>query len=369
MKYCCITTLFWFAFFGFAFSEQASAQSDSTSISDTADNGNKLLAIPVVFYTPETRLGFGATAIYNFRFRGESKESRSCQIAPGFAYTLEKQLLLYTPFTLFWDDQRFYSFGEVGYYKYFYDFFGVGNENPTEYIESYTVNFPRIQLNLLRQVKTSSVYLGPQYWFEHYDVKEREMGKQLIGDSIVGSAGGFTSGLGFMQVLDTRDQIYYPKKGVYTELMVQGNNPAIGSSFKYWRVRFTGSQYTTFPWKHTLATNLYTDILLGDAPFHQLAFLGGTKRMRGFYEGRYRDNKALILQTEYRMPLFWRFKAAFFGGAGTVWDTQLEADHIRLNYGAGLRILLNKEENVHVRLDAGFAQGESGFYITIGEAF
>jgi len=113
-------------------------------------------------------------------------------------------------------------------------------------------------------------------------------------------------------------------------------------------------------------------VVAGDPPFHQLGFLGGPRRLRGFYEGRYRDQNAVVLQTEYRLPLFWRLKAALFGGIGSVAPEPsdfIHDLHLRSTYGAGLRILLNEDESVHLRLDAGFAKNSSGFYVTIGEAF
>ena len=352
------------------------AQVDSVGREDSLRRAaNRLLAIPVVFYLPETRWGFGATGIYNFRFKGEEISSRSSQVAPGFAYTLEKQLLLYMPFTLYRKDEREYSFGEVGYYKYFYLFHGIGNSPTDDHEELFTVEFPRIQLNYLRQVNTSAyqrLYVGPQYWFENYAVKEREVGGQLIGDSIVGSSGGINSGLGLAWVYDSRDVQFYPTSGWFVQGMINQNHESLGSDFQYLRFRVNAARYFTLPWEHWLATNVYVDLLEGDVPFHQLALLGGPRRLRGYYEGRYRDNKAGVIQAEYRLPLFWRFKGALFGGVGAVsdsFDNLVNDLNLRYTYGAGLRFLLNQEESVHVRIDAGFGPGTSGFYITVGEAF
>ncbi len=36
----------------------------------------RLAVLPVVFYLPETGLGYGALALGTFRFKGESKETR-----------------------------------------------------------------------------------------------------------------------------------------------------------------------------------------------------------------------------------------------------------------------------------------------------
>ncbi len=42
----------------------------------------------------------------------------------------------------------------------------------------------------------------------------------------------------------------------------------------------------------------------GDVPFYQLSLLGGSKRLRGQFEGEFRDNLALQSQLEWRQEVF-----------------------------------------------------------------
>lgn len=73
----------------------------------------------------------------------------------------------------------------------------------------------------------------------------------------------------------------------------------------------------------------------------------------------------------YRFPLFWRLKGSVFGGLGNVAGevSGFQLQNTRWTAGLGLRFLLLEAEQVHVRLDYGFAAGSSGFYLTVGEAF
>lgn len=329
------------------------------------------MPLPVVFFTPETRWAFGATANYNFRFITETDTSRASQALAGFAYTQEKQLLVYLPFQLFWDDARYYSFGEFGYYKYFYNFYGIGDDTPIENEEVYTVDYPRIRLNFTRKV-APNWYLGGQYWFEDYAVKETLEGGLLAAGNVPGGAGGLVSGYGLITAYDTRDRIYFPAKGTYFESVIHANPKALGSDFDYVRFGWDIHQYYSLKWGHIVALNAWGEHVSDGAPFHLKALLGGTKRLRGYYQGRYMDNNSLILQAEYRMPLFWRFGLAVFGGTGTVAPGPsglISGGKWHPAGGAGLRVVLNKEEHLNVRLDMGFTPEGSAFYLTFGEAF
>src|SRR5882724_7401780 len=84
--------------------------------------------LPVVFYTPETRFGFGATGIYIFNFKKDSINAPRSSINLGFAYTQNNQALFYLPFNLFIKNRAYQLYGELGYNKYNFNFYGVGNE-------------------------------------------------------------------------------------------------------------------------------------------------------------------------------------------------------------------------------------------------
>jgi len=46
-----------------------------------------------------------------------------------------------------------------------------------------------------------------------------------------------------------------------------------------------------------------------------------------------------------------------------------ELGNFKYSVGCGIRYLFSREEGLNLRLDFGFAEGTSGFYITLGEAF
>ena len=170
---------------------------------DTTEKSFKAYPLPVVYFTPETDWGFGAVSLFSFRLKGEPKESRNSQFQFGGAYTQRDQLLFYLPFQLYYKNEKYYAFGELGYYKYSYRFFGIGNDLPPENEELYNVNFPRVRLNMMKLVKPSW-YLGVRYWFDEYDIVKIKNQGLLATQDIVGAKGGTVSSLGLISLFDSR---------------------------------------------------------------------------------------------------------------------------------------------------------------------
>lgn len=100
-----------------------------------------------------------------------------------------------------------------------------------------------------------------------------------------------------------------------------------------------------------------------------MPLLGGPYRMRGYYEGQYRDNNLIEAQIELRQKVYKRHGAVVWDGAGNVlpkfnkfrWKETLPG------YGLGYR---RKFKNrVNIRPDYGIGKGQSWFYFNINEAF
>ncbi|MBI1228085.1 MAG: BamA/TamA family outer membrane protein [Bacteroidetes bacterium] len=332
---------------------------------------SSFIPIPIVYYTPETRWAGGIAALYAFRTRGQAEEARPSQITLGFAYTQEQQLLLYLPFQLFSKDETWQANGELGYYRYVYQFFGNGNETRKESEESYDVNYPRLRLNLLRLVAPHH-YLGLRYWWDDYRITGIEQGGILDLGGITGSKGGVVSGTGLVWNFDSRDQIFYPTKGYWAEAEAFINGKALGSDFNFARLSLDAVGYFSNNKKHVVAVNAWLVFTQGEVPFQQLAFIGGPKKMRGYFEGRHRDKNLWTLQAEYRAVLKGRFGAVVFGGAGAVSPDaeRLFRQKTHFTYGAGLRFMLSKKDHINLRLDvAANEDGEVLPYLTVREAF
>ena len=328
-----------------------------------------ITGFPVLFYTPETRFGFGAAGVCTFNFKKDSLNAHRSSMNLGFAYTQNKQVLFYLPYFLFFKNRAYQLYGELGYNRYTYNFYGIGNSEPKDYIEKYGVEFPRLRVTALKKV-TRSFYAGIRYAFDNYRLFNLDSTGQLIKKKISGSDGGVVSGIGLVGVYDNRDNVFYPSKGMYTELVIYRDAKITGSSFNYTRIALDAIKYFSYR-KNILALNLYSIYSDSDLPFFQMGNLGGMKKMRGFYEGRYRDNNLLVVQAEYRRHLFWLLGFTLFADAGQVakrYDL-FNNDNWRYTYGGGIRLTLDKAQKINLRIDVAVGDKNILPYFTIGEAF
>ncbi len=148
--------------------------------------------------------------------------------------------------------------------------------------------------------------------------------------------------------------------------------PYLGSDYQYTNFVLDFRQFIRLHRQQVLALQEYGFLTSGSVPLRSLAALGGANSMRGYYQGRYRDNNMAVIQAEFRTPLFWRFGAVAFGDIGNVAGTAgaLNFVDLKYSYGGGLRIAMNKAEKLNLRLDYGFnARGSGGFYLQLGETF
>lgn len=327
--------------------------------------------LPFVYYLPETSLGFGAGGVVSFRFKNQEPQGKPSQIQIGASYTLKNQILLYFPYRLFWDKDKYLAYGEVGYYRYTYNYYGIGAHTSGDDEESYDLIYPRIRASFLYEFFPDT-YLGIRYWYDDFDITHIKAGGLLDTNKTVGRNGGSAAGLGVVMNYDSRNNQFYPSRGWFIEGVVLPNSRWVGSKFEFVKISLDASHYINFNKRQVLAVNAYAESNIGHVPFYQMALLGGNKRLRGYYEGRYRDHNAVILQAEYRWMFYKRFGFTVFYGAGNVnpaWR-KFNFGNTRQTYGGGLRFELSKREKLNIRLDYGrSAEGASNFYFTFGEAF
>ena len=340
-------------------------QIEQDSLSPTA---KKIVPLPIFYRTPETGSAFGGGAIMTFRFAGQTESTLRSQLQVAFIYTLRKQILAYMPFELYFKNGDLRMFGEIGYFKYVYPYFGVGANILAEDEEFFSVNFPRIEYNLVRRIKPN-LFAGIQFYADDFDIVERDINGELIKDEVLGSEGGLISGLGVIGIYDTRDNNFFPKKGYYLEAYLQNYNNAIGSDFQFSIARVDARKYFDLGGDKVIALNAYARYSFGDIPFFALAQMGGSRRMRGYTKGQYRDEHFVTLQSEYRFPIYWRFGGVLFGGVGSIGGSGDGFEKIFPSVGLGMRFKVLKDDNLNLRIDWALGKESSGFYLTFGEAF
>lgn len=347
--------------------DRAAAQEprrDSVIHETRRDSVISFFGVPLLFFTPDTRWGIGAAGILTFPTR-----PKRSNLTFNFSYTQNKQILIFFPYQWLSHNNRWRFYGEVGWYRYLYRYFGLGNKHPNDFVETYTAKYPRFRLTAARRVWGKHL-LGLRAYVDNYQIVSVSPGGELENGAIRGARGGLSSSMGPAWIFDSRDNTFYPKRGWLTELTLTGESRLTGSDFKFVKCVIDLARY--FPiGKTVLAANGIAMFTAGEVPFFQLPFIGGERRLRGYPLGKYRDRHLLIAQAEWRFPILWRFKGVLFGGGGTVFGTPGEGPRLRPNGGAGLRIEFDRRQKMHLRIDYGFGEGKgnSGIYVTLGEAF
>jgi hypothetical protein len=120
-------------------------------------------------------------------------------------------------------------------------------------------------------------------------------------------------------------------------------------------------------------------------PFYLMRTLGGSSEvrsvhdkrigvdgtdatLRGFRNLRFRDRNLLLLQAEYRVPIWGPFDASVFADAGKVTRLREDLDLSNLKHDFGFAVSLMKQALPALRVDVGMGGGEGvRVFLTIGD--
>lgn len=324
--------------------------------------GATWVALPFLFYTPETGLG-GGGVLGHYRRLGPLVETSS--FVASVTVTAREQLVLEV-FPDVYLGNGIWLGGEVRYRHYPDVYYGVGPDTPEASGEDYTSRVADLLVRVHRPVRRG-VRAGVEARLRR-ETMLSEAGGLLADGGVPGSSGGTTVGIGALATWDTRDN--RSRRGRYVEGSWTLHHGALGSDFDFQRVVLDGRQFFPLGGAATLGLHAYLEAAPGDAPFSLLPLLGGQDRLRGYREGRFRDRTLATAQAELRFPVWRRLGAVAFVSAGDVAPRLLDLDlgSLEAAGGPGLRYRLNAEG---VALRADFAVGADGgrLYLTMGHAF
>lgn len=326
--------------------------------------------LPIIFYTPETKIALGLGGMYNIRASEDGLRSRPSSFRAAVIYTQKKQFIIEFGLDLYPKKEKFHMMGNFSFSKYSDRFYGIGNNTLEDMRENYTSRIARISLSVQKNV-LSKLNFGIQYDFEYNKVIEVEESGELAKGEILGSEGGTASGIGLLINWDTRNNIFFPSSGDFYQLSAILFRSGLESDYNFTKYNLDLRKYFRLFSSHVLALQGYLNIITGDPPFQMLSLIGSQNWMRGYYRGRYRDKNMIAFQIEYRMPVWRRFGLVSFVGYGDVSDklSNLELGNLKYSVGFGIRYLLSREEKINVRLDVGFGKESSGVYVAVSEAF
>jgi outer membrane protein assembly factor BamA len=220
----------------------------------------------------------------------------------------------------------------------------------------------------------------------------RDSGATLLDQQLAGSdTGGWSNHVRAGLVWDTRDRETGATSGVWSELLVQRFDGALGSDHEYTRWTLADRRYLSLGTPRVVFANrLLLQAVSGEPPFYDLFVvqtsfkqqegLGGAKTLRGIPKNRYVGKAMFLWNGELRwraseFRLFGRpshVVLSAFLDQGRVWADALEleelASGLHRGFGGGVRVGMG--ENFVVALDVGHStEAAAPFYIGLNYLF
>lgn len=330
------------------------------------------LFIPVLLRTPETGWGYGASGTITFRtsHRRDSL-TRLSAIDVLAIFTERGQNIQGMEGTIYFPKEKFIGNFQL-YHVFFPDrFWGIGPATKDEWSERYVYEHAHAYAHVKRKI-AKGLFAGIIYDYQDVFKLRYNTGAVFDTTKFAGKTPYAISGAGFSLAYDTRNAAFWPTRGIFAQSQFTHYNKWIGSNYSFSKWIFELRIFRRVIKQHVVAAQLYSNMSLGTTPFRSMATLGGQGNLRGFYQGRFRDNNMISLIAEYRAPIIWRFGVCVFGGVGNTYASlhELQRYPLLYSFGGGIRLALLEKERLNIRVDYGYySRYNSGFYFTLGESF
>lgn len=258
----------------------------------------------------------------------------------------------------------------INYDAYFYSFkdkyWGIGYEN--DIVNTNASIFKRLQA----QVKLDFVinfggkfFIGPLARFSFNKAMRVDRPDLFEGQPYTTT----NTGIGVTTYFDSRDVPFNAYRGAYIRFTQLFHPDFFGNKYAFSQSELMASAYKRL-WKGgVLAVMYHADITYGNTPWGLMPTFGGSERMRGYYEGRFRDKCEMDITVELRQHVWRRNGLVFWLGAGSVFPklSEFKLRHVLPNIGIGYRWQF--KPRINVRVDLGIGKDEYGFNFSINEAF
>ena len=325
--------------------------------------------LPGPFYTPELKLGLGTAIAGVYRVDPNDHVTQNSSVSfTGFVSTSGALGLGMRNYTFFAGDEwRLFIDGSLA--KIPTGFWGIGYDAAQGDEQKYTQQSISLQPQIMRQV-VDDLYAGLGWDFSTYDaenIDDQHPGDNFSRYNVNGNS--LSSGITATINYDSRDVITRPQHGQFFSAEYSLFDPALGSDNHFTVLQLQYNYYLPLNNQDVLAFDLWGRFARGDVPWDRLSQAGDDNRMRGYYQGRYRDKDVVSTQLEYRKKLNWRHGYVLWVGTGALGDSpyNLSDNPLLPTVGAGYRFEVKPDMNI--RLDLGFGKESAGFYFQVAEAF
>ena len=170
---------------------------------DTLHRKQGLFALPLLYYTPDTRWAAGLAGVVYFNTGNTDSllDTRLSYVKVLSDYTQNKQTDVWAEWNIFTSHEKFLTKGEIRYRNFPDKFYGIGNQSLSSDMEAYSYNLFKIKLLGMRQIK-KHWFLGLDYQFENEFGFQLDPQGALTQQNIIGNKGGIGSALGGLLTIE-----------------------------------------------------------------------------------------------------------------------------------------------------------------------
>ena len=259
-------------------------------------------------------------------------------------------------------DYRFYI------YTFPTNYWGIGFENGN--VDANETDYRRIRFDGMARFMfriAPKLYLGPMINYQFVQAREvEEEGIPLFaGQALTLHA----QTAGFSIAYDTRDFMLNAYRGWFIQLDQTFTPRFMGNDYCFSTTDLNICTYRKVWRGGVLAGEWHSRFNYGNPAWCMMSEAGSNSRLRGYFEGRYRDKNIMEMQVELRQHLWKRNGIAVWAGMGEVFP---RFDAIRWEKAlpnAGIGYRWEFKPRVNVRVDCGFTRNGAGFMFNINEAF
>lgn len=166
---------------------------------------------------------------------------------------------------------------------------------------------------------------------------------------------------------DTRDNVFTPTRGLYSESGYLASRGALGATVDFERFDQVLMAWHPLPHDVTLGARGNYAWSSSGTPF----FLRPYIVLRGVPAVRYQGDQAASVEIEARWQFHGRWSVVAFGGAGRTWSTLGERSAMQ-DAGAGgmgFRYELARKFGLHAGIDVAASRGTTAVYFVVGNAW
>ena len=335
-------------------------EENTNAISSTKSidiNGSDYVVAPIPFSNPTLGTGLNVVGLYMHAKR--DKESLTPTTAAVALYSSNNSWMAGIFHEDFWDHGKNRVKLGIGISELNLNYYGIGNN---ENVVEYTMKVAPVLARYQRQFLNDNLFLGLQYIGLFGKIKPQEE------DRFLASQGDFSaSALGLVATYDSRDDIYFPSSGIYSEGIYNNYSEALGSDFNAELLKLYSIFYFPHLKNSTFASKIEYKYNSSREPF----FLLPSVSIRGFDKTKYIEQMVLQIQNEERYKFSSRFAAVVFFEAGIYGSefSDFNRDSLIMSYGTGLRYQVIENKKINLAVDVAFSEEDSVIYLRLGEAF